>query len=102
MLSTELMCNIDSVVPPGRVFAWRVGIPPIKMNMQINDMKAELNKSIVEVEKRQLSIEKIQSEIDSFPKDIENLDEEAIKKIAREKLNLQDSDVIIFANSQPN
>ena len=74
----------------------------IKMNMQINDMKAELNKSIVEVEKRQLSIEKIQSEIDSFPKDIENLDEEAIKKIAREKLNLQDSDVIIFANSQPN
>lgn len=74
----------------------------IKMNMQINDMKAELNKSIVEVKKRQLSIEKIQSEIDSFPKDIENLDEEAIKKIAREKLNLQDSDVIIFANSQPN
>ena len=27
---------------------------------------------------------------------------ETVKKIAREKLNLQDSDVVIFANSQPN
>lgn len=74
----------------------------VKMNIQINDMKVKLNKSISEVEKRQLSIEKIQSEIDSFPKDLDNLDEETVKRIAREKLNLQDSDVIIFANSQPN
>ena len=74
----------------------------VKMNMQINDMKAELGKSKAEVEQRQLNIEKIQSEIDSFPKDTEKLDEETIKKIAREKLNLQDSDVVIFANSQPN
>ena len=74
----------------------------VKMNMQINDMKAELGKSKAEVEQRQLNIEKIQSEIDSFPKDTENLDEETIKRIAREKLNLQDSDVVIFANSQPN
>ena len=74
----------------------------IKMNIQINDMKAELNKAKEEVSIRQLSIERIQSEIESFPKNTEELDEETVKRIAREKLNLQDSDVIIFANSQPN
>ena len=74
----------------------------VKMNMQINDMKAELETAKAEVLKRQLSIEKIESEIKSFPENIEDLDEEAIKKIAKEQLNLQDSDVIIFANSQPN
>ena len=74
----------------------------VKMNMQINDMKVELNKSKDEVKERQLSIEKLQSEIAAYPKNIEELDEEAIKKIAKEKLNLQDSDVVIFANSQPN
>ena len=74
----------------------------IKMNIQINDMNKELNKAKEEVSIRQLSIEKIQSEIESFPKNIEELDEETVKRIAREKLNLQDSDVIIFANSQPN
>ena len=62
----------------------------------------DADKSKAEGEQRQLNIEKIQSEIDSFPKDTEKLDEETIKKIAREKLNLQDSDVVIFANSQPN
>lgn len=74
----------------------------VKMNMQINDMKAELDKSKNEVKERQLSIEKLQSEIVSFPENIEDLDEESIKKIAKDKLNLQDSDVVIFANSQPN
>lgn len=74
----------------------------VKMNMQINDMKAELETAKAEVLERQLSIEKIESEIKSFPENIEDLDEEAIKKIAKEQLNLQDSDVIIFANSQPN
>jgi cell division protein FtsB len=74
----------------------------VKMNMQINDMKVELGKSRTEVEQRKLSIEKIQSEIDAFPNDTGELDQETIKKIAREKLNLQDSDIIIFANSQPN
>ncbi len=74
----------------------------VKMNMQINDMKAELETAKAEVLERQLSIEKIESEISAFPESIEDLDEEAIKKIAKEQLNLQDSDVIIFANSQPN
>lgn len=74
----------------------------VKMNMQINDMKVELNKAKSEVLERQLSIEKIKSEIDSFPKNLEELDEETIKRIAKEKLNLQDSDVVIFASSQPN
>ena len=74
----------------------------IKMNIQINDMKAELSKAKDEVSVRQLSIERIQAEIDSFPKNLDELDEETVKRIAREKLNLQDSDVIIFANSQPN
>lgn len=74
----------------------------VKMNMQINDMKLELSKSKAQVDERKLNIEKIQSEIDAFPKDVEKLDKETIKRIAREKLNLQDSDVVIFANSQPN
>lgn len=74
----------------------------IKMNMQINDMKKTLETAKTEVLQRQLSIEKIKSEIDSFPENIEDLDEDAIKKIAKEQLNLQESDVIIFVNSQPN
>ncbi len=74
----------------------------VKMNMQINDIKAQLSKAKNEVNERQLNIEKLESEIVSFPENIEDLDEETIKKIAKDKLNLQDSDVIIFANSQPN
>jgi|GEM_PF-5086357 len=74
----------------------------IKMNIQINDMKAELKVAESEFQQRQLSIEKIKAEIDSLPNSVEELDEETIKKIANEKLDLRDSDVIIFATSQPN
>ena len=49
-----------------------------------------------------LSIEKIQSNIDKLPDSIEDLDEETLKKIAKEELNLQENDVVIFSSSQPN
>lgn len=74
----------------------------VKINMQINDKKVELDKMLAEVAQRELSIEQLTSDIAKLPDNIEDLDEETLKKIASEELNLRDSDVIIFANSQPN
>lgn len=74
----------------------------VKVNVQINDKKVELEKMITETAQRQLSIEQLRSDIAKLPDNIEDLDEETLKKIASEELNLRDSDVIIFANSQPN
>lgn len=74
----------------------------VKVNMQINNKKVELEKMITETTQRQLSIEQLKADIAKLPDNIEDLDEETLKKIASEELNLRDSDVIIFANSQPN
>ena len=72
-------------------------IVSIKMNVDINDKKEQLKKMQLELEKKQLEIERTESEIRSF-----ELNEETIKKIAREKLGLRENDTIIFENSQPN
>ncbi len=69
----------------------------IKMNIDVNDMKSQVAEAEKELEKKQLEIEKTRAEIDSF-----ELNEETIKKIAREKLNLRENDAIIFESSQPN
>lgn len=69
----------------------------IKMNIDINDKKSELNIINEELRKRELEIQKTESEIDTFV-----LNEDTIKKIAREKLGLRENDTIIFENSQPN
>ncbi len=69
----------------------------IKLNVDINNIKEEVAQAANEIEKKQLEIEKTRSEIDTF-----ELNEETIKKIAREKLNLRESDAIIFESSQPN
>lgn len=74
----------------------------VKINMQINDKKAELEKMVEETTQRQLVIEQLKADIARLPDNIEELDEETLKKIANEELNLRDSDIIIFANSQPN
>ncbi len=55
-----------------------------------------------EFTQKQLSIEQLKADIAKLPDNIEDLDEETLKKIASEELNLRDSDVIIFSNSQPN
>ena len=69
----------------------------IKLNIDINNIKEDVAKAAAEIEKKYLEIEKTRSEIDTF-----ELNEETIKKIAREKLNLRESDAIIFESSQPN
>ena len=74
----------------------------VKINMQINDKKVQLEKMIEETAQRQLIIEQLKADIAKLPDDINALDEETLKKIASEELNLRDSDIIIFANSQPN
>ncbi len=74
----------------------------VRINMQINDTKVQLAKMETEFTQRQLSIEQIKADIAKLPDNVEELDEETLKKIASEELNLRDSDVIIFANSQPN
>ncbi len=65
--------------------------------MVINDSKDQIVKMQLEIEKRQLENERIENEVKTF-----ELNEETIKKIAREKLGLRDNDTIIFENSQPN
>lgn len=74
----------------------------VKINMQINDKKVELVKMIEEADQRQLVIEQLKADIAKLPDSIDELDEETLKKIANEELNLRDSDIIIYANSQPN
>lgn len=74
----------------------------VQMNMRINDRKVVLQKMQEEFAQRQLSIEQIKSDIAKLPDNVEDLDEETIKKIASQELNLCDNNVIIFANSQPN
>ncbi|MBQ9976654.1 MAG: septum formation initiator family protein [Clostridia bacterium] len=69
----------------------------VKLNMVINDSKDQIVKMQLEIEKRQLENERIENEVKTF-----ELNEETIKKIAREKLGLRDNDTIIFENSQPN
>ena len=72
-------------------------IASIKMNIDINNMKTKVAQAEIALENKKLEIEKTKAEIDSF-----ELNEETIKKIAREKLGLRDNDAIIFENSQPN
>lgn len=74
----------------------------VKMNMDINNVKATLEKTATEHQQRQLSLEQIRADIEKLPDNVEELDEETLKKIASEELNLRESDIIIFANSQPN
>ncbi len=69
----------------------------VKLNMVINDSKEQIVKMQQEIEKRQLENERIENEVRTF-----ELNEDTIKKIAREKLGLRDNDTIIFENSQPN
>ncbi len=77
-------------------------IMAVKMNININSRKDELMKMQDEFSRRSLAIEQIKSDIQKLPENIEELDEETLKKIASEELNLRESDIIIFANSQPN
>lgn len=74
----------------------------VQMNVRINEKKVALQTIEKEVAEQLLSIEKIQSNIDKLPDSIEDLDEETLKKIAKEELNLQENDVVIFSSSQPN
>lgn len=74
----------------------------VKINMQINDLKVVLERTENEYQERLLSVEKLKSDIKKLPDNIEDLDEATLKKIANDELNLRDSDIIIFANSQPN
>ena len=65
--------------------------------MLINDFKYEIVRKQGEIEKLLQENERTENEVRTF-----ELNEETIKKIAREKLGLRDNDTIIFENSQPN
>ena len=69
----------------------------VKLNMLINDFKYEIVRKQGEIEKLLQENERTENEVRTF-----ELNEETIKKIAREKLGLRDNDTIIFENSQPN
>ena len=72
-------------------------IASIKMNVDINNIKDKVDKVQNEVLIKKAENEKLTAEINSF-----ELNEETVKKIAREKLGLRENDAIIFENSLPN
>lgn len=74
----------------------------IKINMDINEMKVQVEKAQAEHQQRLNAIEEIKAEIKKLPENPEDLDEATIRKIARDELGLCDSDIVIYANSQPN
>ena len=68
-------------------------IASIKLNVDINNKKDQFRKIQAEVINYKAENEKIASEIKHF-----ELNEETVKKIARELLGLRENDAIIFEN----
>jgi len=72
-------------------------IASIKMNVDINNLKDKVSKKQAEVLSYIAENERITAEINSF-----ELNEETVKKIAREVLGLRENDAIIFENPMHN
>ncbi len=72
-------------------------VASIKMNFDINDRKEKLQALQLQIEELSGTNDMLKAEIDSFV-----LDEDTIKRIAKEELGLVESDTYIIKNSQPN
>ncbi len=67
----------------------------IDKNLEINDLKEKEKKAQEQMQFYSLQVERLNFELE------EEVSEEAIKRIAREKLNLRDPGDIIYANEHP-
>ena len=67
----------------------------IDKNLEINDLKEKEKKVREQMQSYSLQVERLNFELE------EEVSEETIKRIAREKLNLRDPGDIIYANEQP-
>ena len=67
----------------------------INKNLEINDLKDKEKKVREQMQAYTLQVERLSSQLE------EEVSEETIKRIAREKLNLRDPGDLIYANEQP-
>ena len=67
----------------------------INKNLEINDLKNKEKKVREQMQAYTLQVERLSSQLK------EEVSEETIKRIAREKLNLRDPGDLIYANEQP-
>ncbi len=67
----------------------------INKNLEINDLKEKEKKVREQMQAYTLQVERLSSQLE------EEVSEETIKRIAREKLNLRDPGDLIYANEQP-
>lgn len=67
----------------------------IDKNLQINDLKEKEKKVREEMQAYTLQVERLNTQLE------EEVTEETIKRIARERLNLRDPGDLIYANEQP-
>ncbi len=68
----------------------------IDKNLQINDLKEKEEKINNQMQAYTLYVEKLNSQLE------EEVSEETIKRVAREKLNLRDPGELIYSNDLPN
>jgi cell division protein FtsL len=73
-----------------------LAISIIDKNLEINDLKKEEEKLKAQRQSYTLQVERLNSQLK------EEVTEETIKRIAREKLNLRDPDDLVYANDLPN
>jgi len=67
----------------------------IDKNLEINDLKEKEKKVREQMQAYTLQVERLSTQLE------EEVSEETIKRIAREKLNLRDPGDLIYANEQP-
>ena len=68
----------------------------VDKNLQINDLKEKEEKINNQMQAYTLYVEKLNSQLE------EEVSEETIKRVAREKLNLRDPGELIYSNDLPN
>lgn len=67
----------------------------INKSLQLNDLKEKEKKVREQMQAYTLQVERLSTQLE------EEVSEETIKRIAREKLNLRDPGDLIYANKQP-
>ncbi len=68
----------------------------VDKNLQINDLKEKEEKINNQLQAYTLYVEKLNAQLE------EEVSEETIKRVAREKLNLRDPGELIYSNDLPN
>ncbi|MBR7165303.1 MAG: septum formation initiator family protein [Clostridia bacterium] len=78
------------------VIVFFLAISIVNLNIEINSLNKEKEKLQAQYDSYSYRVERLHSQLE------EEVTEETIKRIAREKLNLRDPDDIVYANDLPN